>query len=64
MIHKPFPNPIRNILDDFIESQGWDDESTITLLCDFLDSANINVNPDRFRAYLRERVESEIQETK
>lgn len=62
-------HPIREILDEFIEKHGWDDETVFNILCDFIQSrlcpteSTIRVNDfkdaEAFREYLQHRVDTE-----
>lgn len=50
----------RDIIDEFIESQGWDDDSVITLLCRYIDNQS---DPDTFRDFLQQQKEMENSES-
>jgi hypothetical protein len=46
----------RDTLQQFIESQGWDDESIITLLCAYIDNQQDN---DTLRDFLQQQADLE-----
>jgi hypothetical protein len=46
----------RDIVEEYADRNGWDDESIIVLLCDYVENQQSN---DALEDYLREREERE-----
>lgn len=49
----------RDILDGFVESQGWDDDSIITLLCHYIDN---QLSEDALVDFLQRQADEENEE--
>jgi len=48
---------IREILNVFVKTQGWNDETVITILCNYISKPNGDGDPDvlAFRDFLQEQ---------
>lgn len=59
-------NQFREIMDDMIEKAGWDDDSCIYLLCEYINSCMVEgifPYPDDFRQYMETQYADESKMT-